>query len=160
MYNKIARINVYNKTEKEYQRIKQEINADMIANNIKVYNSSLCRFEEFRGHWGNYCLPNIPYEKAVEYANKYNLTVDLIKNIIQKSDIENLKIGDKVSYTVYGLFGSGLSKGTIVNKNENSITVRLYRSKTKGNVIRVGQEGEIIKGWDIYNSMYKELVII
>lgn len=157
MINKVARINVYNRTEEEYKRIQQEINADIKQNNIKAYRSDN-GFET--PYWGNWCMVGLPYDKAVEYAEKYGLIVDLIKNIVQKSDIEFLKVGDKVQYVTDSMFGDVLSKGTVHSISENSVTVRLYRSKTKGNILKVGTIGMIRKGWDVYNDTYKEMGVI
>lgn len=146
MYDKIARINIYGKSEEEYLEIKASINKDIKDNRIKVYNTDLETFGEFRG-WGNYCLPNIPYVKALEYAEKYNLVVDLEKEIIQPEHFEGLEVGNKVSYSIDSMFGMNVCKGTVHAKTDSSITVRLYRSRTKGNTLKVGSVGNVVAGW-------------
>lgn len=157
MYSKIARINVYNKTEEEYKRIKQEINEDIKRNNIKAYRSDYGFTEP---SWGNYCMYGLPYEKATEYAEKYNLTVDAVYTILQRSDIENLKVGDKVQYTTDSIFGKVLNKGTVYDITDDTITIRLYRKRNKGHILKVGQVGMIRKGWSVHDDVYKEMGIV
>lgn len=154
---KIARINVYNKSEEEYQQIKKEIIEDIKKNNIKAYRSE----QGFTTpYWGNYCMYGLPYEKAAEYAEKYDLSIDMVKPILQQIDIGKLAVGDKVQYETDNIFGSILNKGTVYTKTDDSVTIRLYRSKTKGHVLKTGQIGFIRKGWDIYTDTYKELGVI
>ena len=140
---KIARINVDNK--EEYQKIKKEIMEDIKENNIKAF-----RWEEgfTTPDWGSYCMYGLPYEKAVEYAEKYELSIDMIKPILQNSDIDSVQVGDKVQYKTDSIFGLILNKGTIYAKTENTVIIRLYRSKTKGHTLKAGQIGLIRKGWD------------
>jgi len=157
MINKVARISVYNRTDEEYKMIQNEINSDIKENNIKAYRSDYGFTEAY---WGNWCMVGLPYDKAIEYANKYDLKVDLNKTIIQKFDIDGLKVGDKIQYTVDSMFGDILNKGTVYSIEGNALIVRLYKSKTKGHVLRVGSIGMIRKGWDIYNDTYKELEVI
>lgn len=146
MYDKVARINAYNLTDEEYKKIKAEITHDIKTNNIKVYDSSIESFVDFRG-WGNYCLPNIPYVKAIEYAEKYDLTVDLEKEIVLIDDINNLEVGQKVQFAIDSIFGMFLQKGTVHATTKDTVTVRLYRSKTKGVTMKVGSVGRIVTGW-------------
>ncbi|QSF43502.1 hypothetical protein [Paenibacillus tianjinensis] len=145
-YNKIARINVYGKSEEEYNNIRAEITKDIKDNKIKIYNTDMGCFGDYRG-WGNYCLPNIPYEKALEYAEKFDLAIDLEKDIIQKEELLSLEVGQKIQYTIDSFFGMNTYKGTVYAKNEDSITVRLYRSKSKGHTLKVGNVGKIVSGW-------------
>ncbi len=92
-------------------------------------------------------MVGLPYEKALEYAEKYDLTVDLIQTIMQREVIQSLNQGDKVRYTVDTIFGEMSGKGTVHFADDNSVTIRIYKSKTKAHIIKVGDFATIKKGW-------------
>ena len=85
--------------------------------------------------------------KLKEYFGD-KIRLDLFRHYIGKKELENLKVGDKVKINKASDFGFSVNcKGTVYKIEENTVTIKKYRSKTKGWIIKTGEEGNIYKGW-------------
>lgn len=137
----IIRVNYHDKeTEKEIDNFIKE-------NNIKQYKDH--NINEANYH-GNFCLPYIIENGALKIKEKYNskVWIDHKRHILGSKEVENIVIGDKVMINAPNFIGgTSISKGTVYAKDENKITIRKYRSKTKGWILSYGEEGNIKKGW-------------
>ncbi len=118
---------------------------------------------EIKGHthWGNWVLTPIRYEYAhrlVEAiaANGGKARVDMERYILEEEDINGLKVGDRVTLELMGIFaGAYREKGTVVYfENENwpepncrYVFIRKYHSQTKGWRLKAGDEAGIWLGW-------------
>ena len=100
-------------------------------------------------HIGNYCIVGIPEEFIPILQEKFGEIikgVDLKRSTLSRKDITGLKEGDKVKVTTENAFaGISRDQGTIYKITDNEVTVRMYRSKTKGYRLRVGEAGSIEK---------------
>lgn len=98
-------------------------------------------------HIGNYCIVGIPEQFIPILQEKFgdNIKgVDLKRSTLSRKDIAGLKEGDKVRVVTENAFaGMSQSQGTIYKITENEVTVRIYRSKTKGFRLRIGDAGSI-----------------
>lgn len=143
---KVVRINFWNGSEEESKKTMEKVRQELKEKNTMIHNCDKGWITEW--HFGNYCLPGVPYEIAKEIADREDLTLDLEKDVIEENDIKNIGIGDKVTLTLGTSFGiSTGGKGTVIDKNNNSLIVRKYKSKTKGWAIREGDVGNIVLGW-------------
>lgn len=93
----------------------------------------------FRVYTGNNCIPHVPVQflSEIEKFVGEPLIVDLEHRRIGRNDIDKLNVNDKVIITTYGVFGNSEIKGTVIHKEDNSIHVRPYRSKSKYYDIKV-----------------------
>ena len=78
---------------------------------------------------------------------------------MKKFTVENvaeLSVGDKVTIVNPTSLGDKYitSKGTIIKITPKTVTVRQYKKRNKGWVVKVGNEQQIIKGWDINPDEY------
>jgi hypothetical protein len=98
---------------------------------------------------GNFCINGIPANIAEELKNKFAATdIDNQKEILEPEDIKKFKVGDKVKIFFENAWAQiAEDKGTIYSIENNSITVKKYRSKTKGYVLEAGQIGRLELGW-------------
>ena len=146
---KIARLNFWHNnkenSEENSKEIMQKVGKELKQRKVEIYDG---RNWGTKWHFGNYCLPGVPYDIAIEIVNKYNLYIDLEKNVIEKRDLEKFNVGDKVTIEAENMLaGMYKDKGTVVNKNNGEITIRKYRSKKKGWRFKDGDIGSITLGW-------------
>lgn len=142
----VGRLNFWKGTEEKSKEIMQNVGKELRQRKLKIHNCDRGWIEEW--HFGNYCLPGVPIDIAEEMANKYDLEIDLVRNIIDESDFDNIKINDKVTVEIESFFGGmHKGKGTVINKNENEIVVRKYKCQNKGWRIRIGDIGNVVVGW-------------
>lgn len=138
----IIRINYENKeTEKELQDFIKE-------NNIKQYKDHNISEGSYRG---NFCLPYIIEDHAdiIKETFKDRVRLDNKRHILGSKEAENINIGDKVTINAPNFIGgTSISKGTVYAKDDKKITIRKYRSKTKGWYLEYGEQGSIKKGWE------------
>ncbi len=102
----------------------------------------------YRIRVGNYCIVGVPahqLEQLKEHFGNRIKYVDLERTIVSRKMIHDLKEGDKVKLVLDGIFGLQTAQGTVFSIEDNQITIRQYRSKTKGYVLNVGQYGHIEK---------------
>ena len=147
---KTARLNFWqnNKenSEENSKEIMQKVGKELKQRKIATHRSD--RGWQTAWHFGNYCLPGVPYNIAQEMANKYNLYIDLERNVIEKQDLEKFNVGDKVTVEAVNMFGGMYKdKGTVIDKNNGEVVIRKYRSKKKGWRFRDGDIGSIELGW-------------
>lgn len=90
-------------------------------------------------------LLGVPIEFIEQLKKKLELKLSREMYVLGRSDLKNLKIGDKVKITTSGLFGKTNDQGTVYSITGNEIIVRKYRSKTKGYTLNVGDECYIEK---------------
>lgn len=90
-------------------------------------------------------LLGVPIKFIEELQKKFNLKLSRKMYILGKKDIQNFKVGDKISITTSGIFGNSMNQGTVYEVDEDTITVRKYRSRTKGYTLSVGDECNIEK---------------
>jgi len=164
----------YSELKNIYDRhiIADEIIKDIIENGITTYrisykadkeiqkeivdyikqNNMYCFYDgriDWNIHIGNYCIVGIAEKFITELKNKFGdiiYSVDLKRTTLSKKDISGLKEGDKVNIISENMFGgySG-NQGTVFKIEDNEITIRAYRSKTKGYRLRIGEPGSIEK---------------
>jgi len=99
--------------------------------------------------FGNYCICFLRIkdaDKLIENLKEYKIVKDLHRHYIGKNEVKDFKIGDKVYCYAENFFGGiAQSKGTIYNITDNQVTIRKYRSKTKGWILNFGDVGKIEK---------------
>lgn len=92
-------------------------------------------------------LTGVPVKFIEELENNFN--IEFVRSremyILGKKDIERFKIGDKVIILVDGILGNMETQGTIYDITDQEITIRKYRSKSKGYTFSVGDEVKIKK---------------
>lgn len=105
-------------------------------------------------HFGNYCLINIPDDLLLEIKTKFpegskGFQYRNCKTLIEEKDFQDYNIGDKViiEYLETDFFPVTNAKGTIYTIQNNTLTIRAYKSKTKGWYISSGDNCRIKKGW-------------
>lgn len=143
---RVGRLNFWVcESDKESRALMEAVRDELKDRKIKQYRIG----EEPTCNWrlGNYCLPGVPIDVAEEMTVKYGLHIDNIRNILDREDIENVNVGDRVTVELCSDFGYFRSKGTVIKKDNAEIVVKKYRSRTKGWYIRVGDEGSISLGW-------------
>lgn len=91
---------------------------------------------------GHNCITGIDYNVATELKNKFNVSVEDIKEVITNSLLNNLQIGDKVRFIE---FGGREVKGTVI-ECDNKLLIRKYRCSSKIYEFNIG---EIIDGLTI-----------
>jgi len=100
-------------------------------------------------YFGNYCLCFLRIKDAdrlIEVLKDHKIVKDLTRHYIGKNDVKDFKIGDKVYCYAENFFGGiSQSKGTVYNITDNNITIRKYRSKSKGWILNFGDVGKIEK---------------
>lgn len=128
----------------------REIQASIV--NFMKENEMYCFYNgkiEWNIHIGNYCIVGIPEKFIPTLQEKFGETIkgiDLKRSTLSKKDIAGLKEGDKVRVVMENAFaGMSANQGTIYKITENEVTVRIYRSKTKGFRLRIGEAGSIEK---------------
>jgi len=138
----LVRVNYYDKeTEKELQEFIKE-------NNLKQYKDHNISKATYHG---NFCLPYIIEEHAIKIKEKFNdkVRLDLKRHILGSKEVENINVGEKVIINAPNFIGgTSASKGTVYAKDDKKVTIRKYRSKTKGWHLEYGKEGSIKKGWN------------
>lgn len=137
----IYRVNFYN------DNIQKELMYFIKKNNLKEFYYNNIRQG---GYLGNYCLPYIIEKDALKIKEEFkdNVKLDLKRHILGKNEIKNLQVGDKVTINAPNFIGGvSSSKGTIYSIDDTKVTVRKYRSKSKGWRLRYGEEGSIKRGW-------------
>ena len=124
----------------------KEIIEYMKANKMYTYEDGHIQLNNIR--IGNYCIVHVPsYFVDVlkeEFRDKI-IHVDLKTNWIGKQHFQELQIGDKVKVVTSGIFGNSTDQGTVYTIDDDSITVRKYRSRTKGYILKAGEIGSIEK---------------
>lgn len=138
---KICRLN-WSKPNMEYNEfyeIAERIEKYLNENNLMNDNFSI----------GNFCINGVLADIAEEIKNKFAAThIDNQKEILESDDIKNFQIGDKVKVFFENAWAQiSEDKGTVYSIEENSITIKKYRSKTKGYVLQVGNVGKLELGW-------------
>lgn len=128
----------------------REIQSSIV--NFMKENEMYCFYDgkvDWKIHIGNYCIVGIPEEFIPSLQEKFGEIIkgiDLKRSTVSKRDITGLKEGDKVKTTLENAFaGISYNQGTIYKITDNEVTVRIYRSKTKGFRLRIGEAGSIEK---------------
>ena len=113
-------------------------------------------------HFGNYCLVNIPDDLLQEIKTRFKEDIKgwqyrNCKTILENEDLQDFQYRDKITieYLETDFFPVTNAKGTIYNIKKYNIydtkritlTIRAYRSKTKGWHISAGDNCRIRKGW-------------
>ena len=138
----LVRVNYANKETGE------AIKKFVIENSLKQYHDG---YVSLALYVGNYCLPYVIEKDALKIKEEFKgkVKLDLKRHVLGQNEVKDFKIGDKVIITTQNFIGGySTSKGTICNIDDKKVTIRKYRSKTKGWYLRYGEEGSIIKGWD------------
>jgi len=124
----------------------KKIDQYIIDNDILIFRDGKIKTQYYHG---NHCIVGFPFDEAIKIKNIYNITIDLIRSVLSKREIENLKMGDKITFTsdnnMIGL--NCTNKGTVYKVEENNVTILKYRSQKKGWKLSVGQNVTIKKGW-------------
>lgn len=141
---KTLRINIpYSETESQNEVLTRKLAE--IGLTLKDIEFSIKSRRDNSSHFGNWCYVdalNIPE------LHKTDMLLDLNRAFLEVSDIENLKVGDRVKYTTYGIFGNNTQTGRIfkvvIDKDENQglgmIEVSKGKSKVKGFRFYTGDE--------------------
>jgi len=146
---KIAHINFYgfHMDYNKFREITVEIHQHFKNNNIKQYTVEN-GFSNDNLDIGNFCINGIPFETALALKDKYNCNIDQVKEVLEMNDIKNFNIGDKVTIYIMNDWAQLTeAKGTVHSIEDSSITIKKYRSKTRGWVLNAGQVATIEKGW-------------
>lgn len=88
-------------------------------------------------------LIGVPIQFIEELKKKFEVKMHRKKYILGRKDIQNLKVGDKVTVTLDGMFGAYENQGTVHSINEDEIIIRQYRSRSKGWTLEIGKEVSI-----------------
>jgi len=135
-------------------RIIYETEREIQANIVKFMkeNKMYCFYDgkvNWNIHIGNYCIVGIPEKFIPILQEKFGEIikgVDLKRSTLSRKDITGLKEGDKVKISMENSFaGISRDQGTICKLTDNEVTVRMYRSKTKGYRLRIGEACSIQK---------------
>jgi hypothetical protein len=123
----------------EFSEIAKKVESYLVENNL------------INNHFriGNFCINGIPANSATEIQSKFNAThIDNQKEILERDDIKAFTIGDKVKVFFENAWSQiSEDKGTVYSIEGETITIKKYRSKTKGYTLQVGQVGKIELGW-------------
>lgn len=90
-------------------------------------------------------LLGVPVEFVEQLKKKFKLKLSREMRILGRNDLKKFKIGDKVRITTDGIFGKSRVQGTVYDIKDDEIIVRKYRSRTKGYILKVGDECYIEK---------------
>ena len=128
---KTIRINIpYSETESQNQILTRKLAE--IGLTLKDIQFSIKSRKDNSSHFGNWC-----YVDALDIPqlHKTDMQLDLNRAFLEVSDIENLKVGDRVKYTTYGIFGSTPNTGRIfkveVDTKENFGVIEISKGKSK-----------------------------
>lgn len=138
--NTICRLNWYNAVDySQFYTIAKQVEK-FLKDNDKLNN---------RFSIGNFCINGIPADIAEELRIKFAANeIDNYKDILEVNDIKGFKVGDKVKVFFENTWAQITEdKGTVYSIENNSITIKKYRSKTKGYVLKVGEVGKLELGW-------------
>lgn len=131
---KTIRINIpYSETESQNEVLTRKLaEIGLTLKDIQVVIKSR---KDNSSHFGNWC-----YVDALDIPElqKTDMQLDLNRAFLELSDIEDLKVGDRVKYTTYGIFRSNPQTGRIFKvvidgeQGLGMIEVSKGKSKVKG----------------------------
>jgi len=90
-------------------------------------------------------LLGVPIQFIEELQKKFELKMLRKMHILGRQGIRSLQEGDKVSILMNDIFGNSIDQGTICKIDSDMVTVKKYRSRSKGYVLNVGDECSIKK---------------
>jgi hypothetical protein len=92
-------------------------------------------------------LVSVPIKFILEIEKHFNITVSKSREmyILGKKDIDSLNVGDKVLIIHDSILGKMKKQGTVIDKNENEIIVRKYKSRKAAYIFSAGEEIKIEK---------------
>lgn len=134
---KTLRINIpYSETESQNEVLTRKLaEIGLTLKDIQINLKTKTGSFSDSSHYGNWCyLPALD----IPELHKTDMTLDLNQAYLEVCDIENLRVGDRIKYTTYGIFGETPQTGRIfkvvVDTNENfgMIEVSKGKSKVKG----------------------------
>jgi len=142
---KTIRINIpYSDTESMNNVLSRKLREiGLTMNDIKTSFKSR---SDNLSHFGNWC-----YVGALDIPelHKTDMLLDLPQNFLELVDLDGLKVGDRVEYTMGGILGTYNYTGRVFRiETDNSlgvITISKGKSKTKGYRFYTGDNVEIRK---------------
>lgn len=95
-------------------------------------------------HYGNWVLtPVLNNDATARLAAAFGTQIDMEREIIEAADIAGLNIGQRVTVGKMGDFFFCRMEGKIIAKKESEISILKKGSRSKGMVIKVGDEATI-----------------